>query len=275
MAREASMIAKGVGNRQVTPLVIVLSFILLTEMVVMVGVLGTRDLVQAILCIFCVLFPVALAVPFFWILYHKPYVFYGPREYGSDVDPERYITAFRAQASISSEWQKIISDLPQIVTRALSSGSAAHIFKESVGVEARTDLSQELGRGIAEEINKREIFHVDVTEFGGKTLYIPAYVGMTVGDFLDTIWFELSNLDDVPSFQYGTAWILENASTGRRYENIGTRWALANGLDRDNRLLKDVAIAPNIQLRAVDLRRSTKRGRPKKGGPSAATPDLP
>jgi hypothetical protein len=141
MASEASLIAKGIGDRQVTPLLIVLSFILLTEGVVMVGVLGTREVVQVILCIFCVLFPVALMVPFLLILYHKPYVFYGPKEYGSDVGPERYISAMRAQASISGEWQKIFSDLPQMVARALASGPAASILEESA---RGTDISARL-----------------------------------------------------------------------------------------------------------------------------------
>jgi Pentapeptide repeats (8 copies) len=130
--------------------------------------------------------------------------------------------------------------------------------KESVDAEARMNLSQELRSGTAEEINKREIFRVDVAEFGGKSLQIPAYQGITVGDFLDAIWFELSKLDDVPPFQYNTSWVLENANTGQRYENAGTHWAFANGLDRDNRLLKDLAITPNVPLKAVDMRRSTK-----------------
>jgi hypothetical protein len=104
MAHDASIIGKGIGTREVTPLVIVLAFILLTEVVFMIGVLGTREQVQVILATFCVLFPVALAGSFFWILYRKAYVFYGPSAYPANVDPERYIAAMRAQASISSEW---------------------------------------------------------------------------------------------------------------------------------------------------------------------------
>src|SRR5690349_14478042 len=111
-----SLIASGLSKSpQITPLVIILSFVLLTEVVVMVGIVSTKETPQLLLTWFCVLFPVAIAVPFFSLLALKPLVFYAPRDYGKNIDPEKYIAAMSVR--VADKTSRLLKQLPQIIER--------------------------------------------------------------------------------------------------------------------------------------------------------------
>lgn len=54
--------------------------------------------VQVALTVFVILFAILVAVAFFMILWHRPFVFYSPSEYG-DVDPTKFIHAIKQPPS--------------------------------------------------------------------------------------------------------------------------------------------------------------------------------
>ena len=126
--------------------------------------------------------------------------------------------------------------MPDRVARAVSNARD----EGGPGIDPILDLGEQIGASVAAEIQRNEIINVDITDFGGDILQIPAFDGIRVADLLDAIWFELNALADVPGFQYPTAWVLENS--GQRLTNMGSLWARANGLDRDIRSLDEVGI---------------------------------
>jgi len=79
---------------RITPLWIVATFVSLTEVALAYAVTQTKDWVQGILTVFVVLFALGVASAFFYILWHRPYVFFSPSEYG-DIDPTTYIQTIR------------------------------------------------------------------------------------------------------------------------------------------------------------------------------------
>ena len=85
-----------------TPLLVIASFVSLTEVVVGVALTQASGTVQLILTLFAVLFPVGVAVAFFLVLWNRPYVLYPPTEYGAATDVERYVGAMRPRGSTGS-----------------------------------------------------------------------------------------------------------------------------------------------------------------------------
>jgi hypothetical protein len=244
-----SAIAKRLEASQVTPLVIILSFILLTEVVVMSGVLGTTDLVQVILCVFCVIFPPAVAVPFFLILYMKPWVFYGPRDYGIEVDPEKYISAISNRTSLADEISRFLENIPGIVERAMQSQTVREAI-DSSDIKI-SELSRVVGQSVAEEIERNEVLAIDLGEFNGPIFRIPVHDEMSVSDLLDNIYFEMSRYGKVKPFSYGKSWLLVDEKTDKQFTGMGTKWAIEHGMDRDERLLEEVGITSGSKLKVV------------------------
>ncbi len=79
-------------KRQLTPLWIISLFVSLTETALGITVSQTSGSVQIALTIFVVAFPFLVAYSFFLILWHRPYVFYSPGEYGQ-VDVKDFVGA--------------------------------------------------------------------------------------------------------------------------------------------------------------------------------------
>ena len=78
---------------RLTPLWVISLFVSFSEVAFSIAATQTTGTIQVILMIFVVLFPVAVAVGFFVILWKKSYVFYPPSEYGRDVSVEQYVKA--------------------------------------------------------------------------------------------------------------------------------------------------------------------------------------
>ena len=83
---------------KITPLWIIAAFVTMTEATLGYAVTKTVGGVQVSLTVFVILFAILVAVGFFMILWHRPFVFYPPSEYG-DIDPRLFIDAISKSVS--------------------------------------------------------------------------------------------------------------------------------------------------------------------------------
>lgn len=87
--------------RVTTPLVVIASFVTLTEAVVTLAITKADGTIQLILTLFAVLFPIGVGAAFFSILWNRPYVLYPPTEYGTGTDVEKYVGALRPPTTLT------------------------------------------------------------------------------------------------------------------------------------------------------------------------------
>jgi hypothetical protein len=98
-----------------TPLMLISIFLSLTEVVLGFGVTQTTGNVQIALVSFTILFPVAIATVFFFVLWHKPFVLYAPFEYASAKDADEFIKALSKNAKDKvDEISKIAKELESL-----------------------------------------------------------------------------------------------------------------------------------------------------------------
>lgn len=94
--------------KSITPLWVISFFFSLTEVMLVVGVINTKSGIQLAITIFALVFPVAVAVAFFIILWFKPYVFYPPTEYGEQTNVKQFVEAMqRHRGSAMAEVNKL------------------------------------------------------------------------------------------------------------------------------------------------------------------------
>jgi hypothetical protein len=91
---------------KITPLVIVASFLTLTEVVLGYAVTRVTDGVQVALTAFVITYAVFVAVAFFVILWNRPWVFYAPSEYGN-VDPGKFMSAMREAPAVAMQMENL------------------------------------------------------------------------------------------------------------------------------------------------------------------------
>lgn len=238
-------IVGGLGKTvKITPLVIILSFLLMTEVVVMSGVLGTRGASQIILICFCVSFPILIAIPFFWILAIKPWVFYTPQDYGNEIDPRIYINAMalqpykRASDALNRFFEQLPSDIEKLIA----------------------DRPQLLDTGDAEEISRRlteiaslRLVKIELSDFEAPEAYIPVEDGTCVWEFLDLVYFQIVGHYPLRPYTYGEIWAVKNLESGTVFTKIGRPWARSHGIQEDTRALGEIGIYPGARLRAIRL----------------------
>jgi hypothetical protein len=120
-----------------------------------------------------------------------------------------------------------------------------------------------LNRTLAQENfdNHRErvIVTIDARPIFGKEALIPMvfFEDTTVSAFLTTIYFKLNKFGDIPAYTYGDVWILEDASSGTKYDNIGIEFCRSKGSKTDNRTLSTVGIISGMTLQTVFLKKPT------------------
>ncbi|MBR1172155.1 hypothetical protein [Bradyrhizobium liaoningense] len=244
-----SLVAAGIPkSSQITPLVIILSFVLLTEVVVMAGVLGTKDFPQLLLTLFCILFPIVIAIPFFWLLAKKPWVFYAPRDYGADIDPQKYISAMSVRVTDSTN--RLFNNLPEIIERAALRD--ADLRRLVSGAENSPEqIVKALSYSIAQEITQSETVSVDLIEFGGDEIKFPVAKDTIISDLLDLVFLEIDKTFPLPPHTYGSVWLLEDKATKKRFLEMGSHWARKNNVEQDSRVLREKGIMPGMTLKAV------------------------
>lgn len=89
-------------KKAITPLWIVALFVSFTELVLGVAATQTDGGIQLALIVFVLSFPVLIAGAFFLILWHRPYVFYPPTEFG-ETNVLDYVRAMQGALSEAKE----------------------------------------------------------------------------------------------------------------------------------------------------------------------------
>lgn len=247
-------------GRRITPLTIILSFILLVEAVVMGGVVSTGGNVQIILTIFCALFPILIGVPFFFILYSRPWVFYAPHEYGMNIEPSAYISAVSRETYLkaSENTSKFIEELPARIVNEVEKLGDDRKFLIEMG-NSSTEGRNKILDDLSTSIKSSWTIEVDLSYFGGEDIYIPVGRDLSVSDFLDFVYFQISAKYYLEPFTYGTAWWLVERDGEREFKHLGRAWAMRSGQSVDTRPLGEVGIFPGMRLKAVGEGRMSAR----------------
>jgi hypothetical protein len=203
---------------RLTPLTIILSFVLLTEVVVMAGVIGTSAITQLILTIFCVIFPPLIAIPFFLILYHRPIVFYAPHDFGEKMNPGDFLEAISRSSlpRINNLLTDYIARIDERVERIMNNSTTLARLAPTRDME--TTIHQ-LGREIKEQMRVTYLISFDLSDYKLGTMNIPAHPALTVGDILDTLYFRIAEEFPLEPFTYG-----EGGSSKTRAANEWKIW---------------------------------------------------
>jgi hypothetical protein len=229
------------------PLWVVSLFLALAE--VTIGAVATQlsGWIQGVLAIFCVVFPSGIAAAFFFVVWHKPYVLYAPRDYTKGTNVSTFVEAMTisrtnqnraveeaVRATAETVVQKyltglgpqpVTADVSEVIDEARANFERIHVYVDS------SDVATKYGQSIPSDLR------------------IPAFDEMTMQEFLDELWSRL-----YPAFEpytYGDQWILEDIQTKNQYTTVQ---APARSRDRgDNRDLRTVGIEAGDCLRIVLL----------------------
>jgi len=234
----------------ITPLTIISLFISLTELTLGYALVQTTGGIQVAITVFVILFPVLIACTFFYILWHKNYVFYHPEEFrGTSV--ENYVSAMSAQkVEVQQKVMDEISAIKRLVGEELSRDLQSKIVGEK---SAKVNIPEEFDRAFRSVLDKKYIT-LDLSDFKeiGRSEHkfvIDDY--KCVNELLNSVYFMLKN--DVLAYTYGKMWILKNQDNDQYFSEIGTQWARNQGKITDDRGLQSVGIRPGMRIKVVKL----------------------
>ncbi|HJR06019.1 MAG TPA: hypothetical protein VJ842_01885 [Pyrinomonadaceae bacterium] len=243
-------------KKVITPLWIVALFVSLTEIVLGVAVTQTQGGIQIALTVFVLAFPVLIAGMFFTILWHKPYVFYPPTEFGEKTNVRDFVDAMQRKPALDKE---MYQNIHEAVRTTLMSGSIVSELTSAVssGGDAKVEkkVEQILDSATHSTVNKiREVGFVKIntTPFlkgKGSIWHEPYDPQEPVSAFTDILYFKLK--PEVPPFTYGSKWILKDQETGKIFTEIGCRYP-------DDRLLAEVGIHAGMTLQVISPDARTK-----------------
>jgi len=262
MNQSSATISSGLAKiGRITPLTIIMAFVLLTEAMVVIGVLGTKDSPQLILTIFSVTFPLLVAGAFFLILHQRNWVLFSPEELGPD--PQKFVQAVSSRPGVvrfSADERRFLTDLEVKIEHAVQANpQIQNLLRTSVAdPKDRQKAIAELGRGLTENIQQRELIQVDLSEFGGPLLAIPLSDKRTVSDLLDYLHSRCSETQPLAPCSYNALWVLQDIRTQHDLKDMGTLWARKQGAISDDRPLSDVGIVPGaiLKTRRLNVRRT-------------------
>lgn len=98
--------------KNLTPLWLLALFLTFAEGALGVGVAHTTGTQQTVLLTFSMALPVLVLLLFFLILWHKPYVLYGPRDF-SDPNVQAYVTAMQSKPPASKTEERSATARPE------------------------------------------------------------------------------------------------------------------------------------------------------------------
>jgi hypothetical protein len=239
--------------RNLNPIWVISLFLTLSE--VTIGAVATQlsGWIQGLLAIFAVTFPAGVAAAFFFVVWHRPYVLYAPRDYTKNASLPSFVEAMTiaqrnrnraieeaVRATAETLIEKHLTDLPsqQVTTNVKEAVQEAHERFERLQVFVD---SSAVARRYGDPVPK--------------SVAITAFDDTTMQEFLDELWAKL-----YPAFApytYGDQWILENVGTRKRFPSTRTSSTSHDPSLGDNRYLREVDIEPGDSLRIVLLTSDT------------------
>lgn len=219
-------------EKMLTPLGIIALFISLSEAVAGIVATQTEGHIQLILTLFVVFFPIHISILFFCVLWHRPIVFYHPKEFEGQTTVEAFSEAMERRFRRVDRWvEKTEKSIRNVVNDEEKAESLVNEIVKSHSLTLNTKPI--LG-------NLGQIIEIPYDEFE------------SIGLFLRYVWHRVDNL---PVHSYGKEWILSNAENGQRYYQIGSRFARKHlGTKWDERTLEEVGIKPGMTIQVERLR---------------------
>ncbi|PZD73573.1 hypothetical protein C1752_02039 [Acaryochloris thomasi RCC1774] len=213
-------------EKLLTPLGIIALFISLSEAVAGVVAIQTDGHIQLILTLFVVFFPLHVSILFFYILWHRPIVFYHPKEFEGNTTIEAFSEAMQRRFRKVDKW---VENTEKAIR---------NVEDDELRVES-----------LVNELVKSHSVTLDTTPIsgnGGEIINIPYDEFESIGLFLRYVWHRVDNL---PVHSYGREWVLANAENRKLYNQIGSRFARKHrGTNWDERTLEEVGIKPGMTL---------------------------
>ncbi|WP_438006245.1 hypothetical protein WME89_47835 [Sorangium sp. So ce321] len=230
-----------------TPLGVIATFVMLSEVVAGVAATQTSGMVQVAFCSFAIAFPLLVATAFFMILWRRPYVLYPPQEFGAQVDVKNYVEAMRAQTLGT---QEVITLVRTSITEALESREAREALLRSsaaassaASATALHEASDALIRRAVQSIQATTV-GVDLSEFGGTTeMIVPYDQSQESFVFINAIYYQISH--QVPPYTYGQSWGLQESDSGAIVLPSRADWRTSH--------IGDMGIKAGMRYRAVAL----------------------
>lgn len=244
---------------RLTPLSIIAMFLSLSEAVGGFAATQTEGGLQIALGSFVILFPIGIAVAFFYILWDRPYVLYPPREYGGKTDVAKYVDAMRQR---SSKEAALLDGLDKRIEHVLTSpesllalgklGSARKPDAASEGADPGKTY-RDIAARAAQAIRDDFIILEAGAEFGSREGRYSVVCKPT-----DPVWMvgvEIYFLLDseIKPFTLGTEWALVDAQTGQRMTGMESAWSRGEVGQVDTRNVEKVGVRSGMTLRAVLL----------------------
>ena len=236
-----------------SPLSIVAVFVGLVEAGLAYTVGVSSGWLQISILLFMGLFAISIAVTFFVFLWKRNWVFYPPSEF-YDVSVGGYVRAMRGDET------NISSMAIRVLNRALDDETLQNMLDPT---KIPVDRGQATVEHRIEEIRRNAISSVRASvlsmdarplrgEGGGQ--WEEAYeADMPVWRFIDGVW---ARLQPFPPYEYGSVWVLRDASSGTVFDDMGPGWGKRHGGGgKDERTIGECGIIGGMKLEVVGTAR--------------------
>jgi len=240
----------GMGAREtprvLNPLWIIALFLGLSETTVGIAAAQSDGWVQGLLAVFAVVFPLLVSATFFAILWQRPEVLYAPGDFPQHVPIGDYVDGMRRRSWGNTETlQEVVGDTLREVLPAALEGAAVPAQSPRIVEDALVSARRSIAaRTLMVDVSR-------IVDEPGTFVDFTAADSTTVRDFLNAVFFELRL--NVGPHSYGREWVLVDRGTGERLTDLGSFWARRNGVEADERLLKDVGLLGRPDLVAERL----------------------
>lgn len=240
------MKTRSVSSQSPTPLWVISLFVSLTEIVVSYSLPESSGYVKIALTGFSIIYPILIAGGFFYVLWHRFYVFWPPSEFGNPVDFLRIIDALRTKNINQKNIHDILKD---VIDETLKKAKDNPVSKK-LSEDDLSALIKDLNSAAysAWENSVITVLTNCLPAAKGEPIILPYIADRPIHYVLDEIWFEIC--DFIPAYSYGTTWLIQDINSGKFYD-VGRPWARQKGLQEDERSLKDLGIKPGAKLRVI------------------------
>ncbi|HVL86903.1 MAG TPA: hypothetical protein VM681_02680 [Candidatus Thermoplasmatota archaeon] len=242
--------------KKFTPLGIIALFVSLAEGATVAAATQTTGFVQIAFAIFASTFPFAVLAGFYRTLWVRPQALYAPTDYGG-MDPAQFASALSPNELDKNHTYQQVADtvkaelaspeLAREIARATSQAGAVDPRMISSILESRVEETMQ-------KVRKNAFLTIDSRPFlgeeEGRVWEVPYDGFQNPGHLLSSIWQTIGRL---PRGNYARTWVLQDAESGRRFTNMGSRWRRANGVEQDDRSLEEIGILPGMTIRVVRM----------------------
>lgn len=233
-----------------SPIGVIGGFAALVEIALILATIFVEGGARWALILFAAVAFIYVSTWFFWILTHKNWVLYPPKEYGGETGVTTYVEAMHYRLTGKQDEQFTAglqaSDAVQQIYAASVSTSHSPLplprISDSEGETDQAGLLVFMGPRRPDSLG----LHVGIDAFPSVTECL-SYIGNTLlPEFESDDETERRRRHDM---NYGTTWTLRETKTQQALTDIGPRWALKqSGNFSDLRRLHEAGLKPGMHL---------------------------